>query len=173
MTFAGGTFAPRAGSTLSLANPLVVKQNDTISLDLGPQLHEVRHARPSHPVRVEVSQKVGLGVAEDSQHGGVASTHVTVPRQGPGRSPVQGLVGGELDERAPHVLILVLHLHQAGTHPVRLSRERSSQGCVLHQALNEQVLPRLEVVPDPQDQPRVALQPLRVLHLAGPPVEDT
>jgi hypothetical protein len=60
--------------------------------------------------------------------------------------------------------VVVAHVDVTGTFCIRRARDRPDERRMLEQRRDDEILARLEVDADPDDQPRVRLEPLLVCH---------
>ena len=120
----------------------------------GPE--QIRRAGATHPSAVQIGKQVRLRVAGGDDHR-VAGDRLDSLDLPLGRM-VEGLVGAELDHRAPDVLVPELDVDIARARRVCLARERPGERRVLDLRPDEGVLAGSDIRTDAHRHCRVALE---------------
>ena len=110
------------------------------------------------PLGVQPVHEAGSGVAGEPDHGRTALPPCPDALELVRGRPPQHLLGGVLDGGTAKVQVLVVDGDPAGAHPVRLVSEGTRHVRLLGQAVDDHLLPRLDVDPHPDHEACVALQ---------------
>ena len=121
-------------------------------------LDRLERDRAADAIAVEVGEQLRLGVPRRPELG-VAPGRLRERLLPLGRVR-ERLVRAELDHRAPDVLVVVDDVDERRARPVRLPRQRAHEVSVLDEAVDEHLLPGLDVRADADGELRVALEPV-------------
>ena len=127
--------------------------------DLHVTLGELAHPRLADARAVEVGEELGLRVADDLDQRTALTGDIGHLLQHPRRGPVERVLVGELDPRAPDMLVRVVDVHVARAALVRAPRDRARERRVLGQGRKPQNLALADVRAHLDRKACVALEP--------------